>query len=473
MISDRSIEHLVEPCSHELGTKGTVFRYYDPNFLQTLQNRTPIPQSRRSNLDPTSLRQLIYTSGTTGLPKATVMSTGRMLNTSQSIAAYLNLQPSDKMHTCLPLYHGAAQGLYLWPCIHAGASISLSRKFSHKTFWPEVCASGANILQYVGELCRYLVNAPAHPLERRHRVSMAWGNGMRPDVWERFRQRFGIRTINELYAATDGMGSTLNRNEGEFTRSAIGLRGAIWHYRNGGAEVRVRIDVDTEEIVRGTDGFAIKCPVGEPGEVLHKVEPEMKVAAFAGYYNNAAASEKRWMENVFEPGDLWFRSGDVMRQDADGRVYFVDRLGDTFRWKSENVSTNEVSDVLGAFAQIDECNVYGIAVPNADGRCGCAAVVLKQGVTTQSLDLPGLTRHMLGSLPRYAVPIFLRITPALSYTGTFKIQKGAAKKEGANWDLINKASCGDHLYWLPPNTDCYTIYRKEDWQKLENGQVKL
>lgn len=315
------------------------------------------------------------------------------------------------MYTCLPLYHGAGNSLCITPTIYAASSVVLGRKFSHKTFWPEVSASGANRLQYVGELCRYLVNAPVHPLERKHRVQEAWGNGMRPDgkgtamgtafiadgdsVWERFRQRFNIPIIHELYAATDGMGATFNRNAGDFGRAAIGVRGPIWHHRNNGAEVRARIDPDTEDLIRDANHFVVRAEVGEPGEVLHRVPEELKTAAFTGYYGNEKASEKRWLRGAFAPNDLWFRSGDVMRQDADGRVFFVDRLGDTFRWRSENVSTNEVSDVLGLFDQIAEANVYGVVVPNADGRCGCATIVLADSTAVEAFDLRRLAEHVL------------------------------------------------------------------------------
>jgi acyl-CoA synthetase (AMP-forming)/AMP-acid ligase II len=232
------------------------------------------------------------------------MLTGRDLNTGRSVAQYLNLKPGDRMYTALPLYHGAGHGLCVTPSIHAGSAVILSRKFSHKTFWPEVHASDANIIQYVGELCRYLVNAPPHPLERKHKAHMAWGNGMRPDVWEAFRQRFNIPVINELYAATDGLGSSFNYNQGEFGRNAIGLRGIIWHMRNAKNEVRVKMHVATEQILRDKNGFAMKVDVNEPGEVLHKMDPEMAKAAFAGYYKNKDASNKRWIRDVFEKGDL-------------------------------------------------------------------------------------------------------------------------------------------------------------------------
>jgi acyl-CoA synthetase (AMP-forming)/AMP-acid ligase II len=310
-------------------------------------------------------------------------------------------------------------------------------------------------------------------MERKHKLKEAWGNGMRPDVWEVFRTRFNIPIIHELYAATDGMGATFNPNHGEFSQNAIGVRGLLWHRWNGGNEIRAKIDPDTEEILRDEDGRVVKADVNEPGEVLHRVDPSVRKGAFLGYFKNEHASEKRWMYDVFEKGDLWFRSGDVMRVDSDGRVFFVDRLGDTFRWKSENVSTNEVSDVMGTFNQIAECNVYGVQVPNADGRCGAAAIVPQPPVTAHTIDMKALTQHVRANLPRYAVPLFLRIANQLSYTGTFKIQKGQAKREGADIYLIEQAGSNDKLFWLPPGGDSYVPYRKEDWQAIKSGKIML
>ena len=491
MIVDRAIENLVGPHVDELGEAGVSTTYYDQPFLESLADTSPLPEERRRNVSAQSVRSLVYTSGTTGLPKGVMIMAGRHLNTARGMATYLRLKPTDKFYTCLPLYHGAAQGLCTTPVIFAGASMTLGRKFSHKTFWPEVSASKANILQYVGELCRYLVNAPVHPLERKHKIQYAWGNGMRPDVWEVFRQRFNIPVIHELYAATDGMGATFNYNAGEFSRNSIGVRGLLWHRASAGREIRARIDPDTEEIQRDETGFVKRAGVDEPGEVLHRVDPAMKQAAFLGYFKNEGASEKRWMRNVFEKDDLWFRSGDVMREDADGRVFFVDRLGDTFRWKSENVraislqqsfstdrtcfqvSTNEVSDVIGTFPQIAECNVYGVAVPNADGRCGCATIVCQPPTTPETLDLHALAGHVRSKLPRYAVPVFLRVAPQLAYTGTFKIQKGQAKREGVDIDLIEQSGSKDRLLWLPPDSGSYVLWRREDWEALKAGKVKI
>lgn len=473
LIADRAVEGLVEPSRKTFESSNTRISYFDEGFFQSLTDRTPIPRQRNSGIMPEDIKCLIYTSGTTGFPKATILTTGRFLLLCKGGSGFLGLKQSDKFYTCLPLYHGSAISLCTTPAIWSGSSVALGRKFSHKTFWPEVSASGANILQYVGELCRYLVNAPPHELERKHNVQMAWGNGMRPDVWETFRQRFNIPIIHELYAATDGLGPSFNRNRGEFSRGAVAVRGILLRALLSRSQIRAKIDPDTEEILRGPNGFIIQCKAGEPGEMLNKVEESMKEEAFRGYYNNSASGNKRWMRDVLKPGDLWFRSGDVLREDADGRSYFVDRLGDTFRWKSENVSTNEVSDTLGTHPHVAECNVYGVAVPNADGRCGCATIVLAEGITLQTLDFGELARHVTTRLPRYAVPLFLRIAPALQYTGTFKVQKGQAKREGIDLDLIEKSGSKDSVFWLPPGSAAYQPFNRADLQALRDGTVNL
>lgn len=293
----------MEPCRSEIEALGAKIHYYDPAFFESLKNDTPIPESRCENITVESVRGLIYTSGTTGLPKGVVMTTGRELLVGHLTAKYLGLNPKDRMYTCMPLYHGAAHGLCTTPSIHAGSTIALGRKFSHKTFWPEVAKSKATIIQYVGELCRYLLNGPPNEYERNHCVQMAWGNGMRPDVWEPFRERFGIPIINELYAATDGLGATFNRNTGPFTAHTIGLRGLIWNWKYGNDEVRVKMDVDTEEIMRDDNGFAVRCATNEPGQVLHRLNSDM-LAGVPGYYNNDKATVNRRITDVFEKGDM-------------------------------------------------------------------------------------------------------------------------------------------------------------------------
>lgn len=473
LIADRDIWNLVHPCQTELQKVNVQTIYYNSAFIDSLKDITPIPHSRHSGFKPDDLHSLIYTSGTTGMPKGTIMTRARELNTARVVSKYLGLKPRVRMYTCLPLYHGAAHGLCVTPSIFAGSTVVLGRKFSHRTFWPEVRNSKAEILQYVGELCRYLVNAPPSPLDKQHNVKKAWGNGMRPDIWEVFRQRFGIETINELYAATDGLGASFNANKGDFGRGAIGVRGLYWNLVNGGTEKRVKIDVVTEEIQRNQKGFAEECKNGEAGEALHKLDPNAANASFAGYFKNREAGQKRMIRNVFREGDLWFRSGDVMRQNSDGCLYFVDRLGDTFRWKSENVSTNEVGDVLGKFEQIAETNVYGVQVPHTDGRAGCAAITLVDGVTLDSLDFERLAQHAISILPRYAVPIFLRVVSEFETTGTMKMQKGKLRAEGIDLNKIEANNRNDRLYWLPPGERKYIPFTGKEWEQLKARNVKL
>ncbi|KAK5944143.1 hypothetical protein PMZ80_003424 [Knufia obscura] len=489
LISDTDVRPLVEPCREALDSANCKIIYFDQALFESFRTESTYgtipPADRRIDILPTDTAGLIYTSGTTGLPKGTIMLRGREINVGRGTALYLGLSQRskirrdhglDRMYTCLPLYHGAAHGLCVTPSIHAGTTVVLSRKFSHRTLWPEIHASQANILQYVGELCRYLVNAPprADKQDVTHQLHMAWGNGMRPDVWELFRARFHIPVINELYAATDGMGGSFNNNAGPFGVNAIAKRGLIWNLINAKNEKRIKMDVDTEEIARDSNGFAIEVGPGEPGQVVHRlVHRDLKNYLFRGYYNNPAASEKRWIEDLFEKGDIWFKTGDMMRQDADGVVYFVDRLGDTFRWKSENVSTNEVADVFGRHPQIAETNVVGVQIPHADGRCGLAACVLAEGVSEESVDWTGLARHATSTLPRYAVPIFVRVMRQLDYTGTFKIQKGRLKAQGVDPGMRVGEDEKDSMYWLPPGGSAYVPFRRKEWEELKAGRVKL
>ena len=477
LIADRDMHAKVSPCDEELQGAGIQTVYFDADFLASLRDDSPLPVARRSGIKPDDIRTLIFTSGTTGLPKAMIINTARELNTGRAIGEYLALKPNESiMYTCMPLYHGAARALCVTPTIHSGSSVALGRKFSHRTFWPEVRACRAQTIQYVGELCRYLVNAPPSPLDKQHDVFMAWGNGMRADIWEVFRERFGIPVINELYAATDGLGACFNYNRGDFGKFAIAKRGLFWRLTSGRNEVRVKMDVVTEEILRDKKGFAIECGVNEPGEMLIRLDPATADARFQGYYQNKAATEKKKIRDVFEEGDLWLRSGDMMRMDADGCIYFVDRLGDTFRWKSENVSTNEVGDAVGQFKDVAEVCVYGVSVPHADGRAGCACLVPVAGVTAQSFDFEGLAARLTRTLPRYALPIFLRITPALQYTGTMKMQKGQLKQEGIDPDKIENSEGegrGDKIYWMPSDGKSYVPFRRKDWEALQRGQVRL
>ncbi|KAI0883885.1 fatty acid transporter [Annulohypoxylon maeteangense] len=484
LLADSDVRHLVSPVEEELTSGGTQTIYFDPTTLAAHTDPTPLPEDRRAGAQPTDVASLIYTSGTTGKPKGTIVSRARTMLLRQS-SNKIGLLRSDKMYTCLPLYHASAQGVCCLPILATGATMVLGRKFSHQTFWPTIHSSHATIIQYVGELCRYVVNAPPSPLDRGHKVRMAWGNGMRADVWEPFRERFGIEEIYEFYSSTDGMGIIANANRGDFSRGCIAVRGPLWHYLNGAGEARVCVDPDTREMVRGKDGFAVRCKTDQPGELLYRLDPKNEFGV-PRYYGNEKASLERMVRDVFVKGDLWLRIGDLMRLDRDGRLFFVDRLGDTFRWHSENVSTTEVGDVVGLFPQIAEANVYGVEVPNSEGRAGCVAVVAAEGVSSnpediasgRGLDLKGLAEHCLAELPRYAVPVFIRVSKQLEYTGTMKLQKGQLRAEGVDLDAIEKAAKEkgeepDVIYWLPPTERRYIPFSKKDLQELKRGRVRL
>ncbi|KAK7529417.1 long-chain fatty acid transport protein [Phyllosticta citricarpa] len=478
VISDLETRPSIEASKDDFPDVQAVF--VEPGFADRLHDSSPIPAERIESIQPNHTSGLVYTSGTTGLPKATQMNYARDIVTGFSIAQMLGLTSESRMYNCMPLYHAAAQMFCIRPVLVVGGSFVLSPRFSHSRFWPEIVASRANIVLYVGELCRYLMNAPPSDLDRKHCVKTFWGIGMRPDIWEPFRERFGIEKILETYGASDGVGrSSFNHNFGPFSRHTVGWRGLLWKLMNK-TEAIVKIDVDQEnKIIRDERGWVVKCATDEAGEAIYKLDTTLPdngyggnfFTADAGYFRNRAAWEKRMITDVFEKGDTWFRSGDMFRMDADGRLFFVDRLGDTFRWKSENVSTNEVSDVLGQFPQIAEANVYGVEAPHADGRCGCATVTLANGVTEETFDFAALAQHALSKLPRYAVPIFLRITKALDYTGSMKMQKVRLRQEGM--DLEKVEASGDSLYWLPPRGTKYERLQRGDFQKIVGGQVQL
>ena len=363
---------------------------------------------------------LIYTSGTTGLPKAAHVSHYRIMMWAEWFAGLTDAQPADRLYDCLPMYHSVGGVVAVGAMLVAGAAVILRRGFSARGFWADVAASGATIFQYIGELCRYLVAVPEGE-QPAHTLRLAIGNGLRADVWRTFEARFAIPRIIEFYAATEGSFSLFNL-EGE-----PGAIGRIPRFMAHRAPVAlVAHDVVRELPVRDEAGFCRRCGVDEVGEAIGLVamDTEKLATRFEGYTDDDA-SERKLLRGVFVPGDAWFRTGDLMRRDARGFFYFVDRIGDTFRWKGENVATGEVADVLLAFAGVTAASVYGVAVPGTDGRAGMAALV-----AACDLDLVALHAHLAARLPRYARPVFLRLRKSLAHTGTFKVQKAEDVREG-------------------------------------------
>ncbi len=370
----------------------------------------------------------------------------------------------------MPLYHATANILGLCNCLSAGCTLIVGRKFSTSNFWNDVRSQGATVIQYVGETLRYLLSAPVQTdpitgesLDRKHNVRIAFGNGLRPDVWNRFKDRFGIETIAEFYSATESPSACWNRSSNEFSRGAIGRNGPALNLMLGSQIAIVEVDWFTEAPLRSEPhNLCTKVPRGEPGELLHKVDPADIGRKYRGYFNNSKATESKLLRDVFIKGDAYFRTGDVIRYDKEGRWWFLDRIGDTFRWKSENVSTAEVSEALCTFSSIHEANVYGVEVPHHDGRAGCAAIVFNREVDQGLLD--GVAAHALKSLPRYAVPVFIRVTKDMGRTGTNKQQKYLLRNQGVEPGT-------DRVFWLQGGT--YVEMGDKERSELGAGRARL
>ncbi|MCJ1412886.1 hypothetical protein MMC19_006986 [Ptychographa xylographoides] len=433
------------------------------------------PDSSRAGADNHQMAILIYTSGTTGNPKPAIIPWVRTCTGGDILHNWMGLKKSDRFYTCMPLYHSTATILGLLPCLHIGSTLILGHKFSNKTFWPEVRGMDATIIQYVGETCRYLLTAPpqtdpttGEDLDKKNNVRIAFGNGLRPDVWQKFKDRFEIDTIAEFYGATEGASASWNFSSNEFSRGAIGRFGTLGRLLMKKKQAIVELDWETETARRDPENsdFCTKVQLGSPGELLYAVDPAAIHINYQGYFNNEKATSSKIMRDVFTKGDAWFRTGDVARFDSEGRLWFSDRIGDTFRWKSENVSTNEVAEVVGHHPAIVDANVYGVELPNHDGRAGAIAVVFNRPADQNLMD--SLAAHAHEKLPRYAVPLFLRVTKEAQATGNNKQQKHVLKKEGVDPDKVHVE---DRLFWLRNGT--YTEFTKKDWQSLHSGEVKL
>jgi fatty-acyl-CoA synthase len=432
-----------------------------PRIDSVLQNLSPesLTMDERRNVSIDDVALHIYTSGTTGLPKAANVSHGRILQWACWFAGMLDIQPADRMYNCLPMYHSIGGVLVPGAALVSGASVAIRETFSARQFWDDVIRWDCTMFQYIGEFCRYLLNTPEKPNERNHRVRLACGNGLSGEVWRKFQKRFHIPRIVEFYASTEG-GLSLFNAEGE--PGAIGRVPPYLAHRY--SPVLVRFDPDTEEPIRNEQGFCIRCDINETGEALarFRVDPSLGGSRFEGY-TDAGASEKKLLRNVFEAGDVWVRTGDLMRRDGRGFFYFVDRVGDTFRWKGENVATTEVAQVVASFPGVLHAVVYGVKVGVADGRAGMAALHCDV-----DLDLSALRRHIADSLPSYARPAFFRLRESCELTGTFKYSKSELMRQGFNPRLSS-----DAIYFDNPETQTLQPLDRSLFDRIQRGQIRL
>jgi fatty-acyl-CoA synthase len=417
----------------------------------------PLSASEQHTPAIDDLALYIYTSGTTGLPKAARVSHARTMQWSHWFAGMMDVQPIDRMYNCLPMYHSVGGVQTIGAMLATGGSVVVREKFSASHFWTDVAHWDCTLFQYIGELCRYLLHTASSDDETLHRIRLACGNGLAPEIWDTFKDRFRIPQILEFYAATEGSVSLFNIQ---------GKRGAIGHIpsylTHRFSPLLVSTAIETGEPARNAQGFCIPCAPNQPGEALGKVidDPSNLGSRFEGYASTEA-SEKKILRNVLAPGDAWFRTGDLMRKDEKGYYYFIDRIGDTFRRKGENVATSEVAEVLGRFPGVLHANVYGVAVPGVEGRVGMAAVS-----TDRELNLDGLREHLSRCLPFYAKPVFLRIRNQVNLTGTFKYSKTELVREGYDPD-----ACADPLYF--DNAEKFVPLDNNLYQRIQSGEFRL
>lgn len=377
----------------------------------------------------------IFTSGTTGFPKASVMTHQRWLKALGAFGGLgLRLKSADTLYSCLPLYHNNALTVALSSVINSGATLALGKSFSASRFWDEVIQSRATAFIYIGEICRYLLNQPPKDTDRKHQVRVIAGNGLRPEIWRDFTERFGIARVCEFYASSEGNTAFINIFN---VPGSTGIAPMPLVY--------VEYDPDTGDPVRDDNGRVRRVPPGKPGLLL---SPVNRLQPFDGY-TDKSASEKKLVRNAFREGDCYFNSGDVMSPQGMRHAAFVDRLGDTFRWKGENVATTQVEAAVAFDNSVEECTVFGVEIPNTGGRAGMAAVQLREGA---QFDGKSLARAVYDQLPAYALPLFVRVVKTLEHTTTFKSRKVELREQAYGSDVQ------DPLYVLAGRDEGYVPY---------------
>ncbi|CAK7242640.1 MAG: hypothetical protein STHCBS139747_004136 [Sporothrix thermara] len=424
----------------------------------------------RAGVQAHSPAAMFYTSGTTGLPKACYLPIWVMFGHGAGNVTGLNPvdRPNERYYVCMPFYHGTG-GISAMMQVLCGTTLCVAPKFSVSGFWRDIRDSRATWFVYVGETLRYLLAAPPSVDDRNHSVHTIYGNGLRPDVWDRFRERFGIERIHEFFNSTEGVLPLDNVCRGDFLRHAVGHHGLLLRHKYRNEYVPVAVDAETGDIARDPDtGFAYRVPYALGGEVLVRIPGER---VFGGYVGNPAATEKKLERDVFAKGDCFYRTGDALRRDDDGRWFFLDRLGDTFRWKGENVSTAEVSEVLGKFPGVLEANVYGVDLPGHDGKAGAVALHLdpqQRAHFSHEVFLAHARKH----LPRYAVPVFVRHLSKASTTHNNKQNKLPLKNEGVHPDRVPGS---DEVLWIDGHGKgvTYIPFTRTDWDDINVGKARL
>jgi fatty-acyl-CoA synthase len=448
------------PANLELRVFGTAvpdFTSLQPELMHLPTQPLSADDCSPPAIDSTAL--YIYTSGTTGLPKAAKVSHYRLMQWSHWFAGMMDTQPGDRMFNCLPLYHSVGGVVAMFAPLINGGSVVIRPRFSASDFWRDVRDERCTLFQYIGELCRYLVNTPRQAAETEHSLRMACGNGLRPEVWVPFQSRFKIPRILEYYASTEGNFSLYNC-EGQ--AGAIGRIPAFLASRLPVA--LLRFDVEKSEPWRNAAGLCERCEPNEIGEAVGLMPSSgaERGGRFEGYADEEATNRKV-LRNVFKEGDAWYRTGDLMRRDERGFYYFVDRVGETYRWKGENVSTAEVLTAITAIRGVLEGVVYGVAVPGADGRAGTAALLVNA-----DFDLAVFRAEVAARLPPYARPVFVRILSSLEATGTFKPRKQDLVQAG-----FDPSRSADALYFDDVRSQRYVVLDPKLHAGIVDGSIRI
>ena len=445
--------------------KNDIYWVEDSKTIQTpdwaTNLRSSMDYSKNENLTETDkvtakdTAFYIFTSGTTGVPKAAIFPNAKIAAASFNISnTGYRMTSDDCLYNCLPLYHSTGLMLGLAAVIYSGASVFVRRKFSASLFWKEAQKYQTTTFIYVGELCRYLSFQEPCEDEINNPIRAMVGNGLRPDLWDCFRNRFGVERICEIYGASEGACMFMNGLNKDKT---IGMTNAT--------VALLKYDVASDELIKSDNGFCIEADHETPGLLAVKISPD---SPYNGY-TDKKESEKKILRNVLEEGDAWFNSGDLIKSmdvgfSAGQKHYqFVDRIGDTFRWKSENVSTNEVAEIINQYSQVNMANVYGVQIPNTEGRAGMVAF----NCDLNEFNWDSFAEYMSDTLPSYARPVFVRIIKELETTGTFKLKKNELRDEAYHLDKVDN----DKVFIKMPGTNSYVELNSETYQDIENGSV--
>lgn len=452
----------LQPKFYAYGASDIMTEFPAEDILLTLEKVPTTLPNYKGSLENRLL--YIYTSGTTGMPKASVIKHLRYIYLSIHIHYLMPLKESDILYICLPLYHMAGGILGTSQSVILGKTSVIVPKFSASNFWNDCIKYQCTVAQYIGETCRYLYTQPEKETDRQHSIRLMFGNGLRQQIWADFKARFSIPHMREIYGSTEGNANLINIDN---TIGSVGFVPTICRHCPFlgpllfNLEI-IKVDLDTGALIRDKNGLCKRVGPNEAGEVVARIKRKALIR-FDGYTDEAATSKKIY-KDVFRRGDRCFSSSDILEYDELGYVFFRDRIGDTFRWHGENVSTAEVEGVISKYTGAQDCIVYGVEVPGVEGKAGMAALLDPE----QKTDLNTLLLNMRVELPPYAIPLFIRLAKRIELTSTFKLKKIDLLKEGFDITVMTEP-----IYFLDRTVDTFVRVDADLYDKIVNMAIRL